>query len=152
MKKTFCALMLSMFCPVVFSQENILRNGTFDEGYAKWTGDRKIETMETNKVAVIEAGYIKKKFQQSFSTHGLDAFKISFRYLASSDYKGKGFEVQVFQEKANDGTHWTYKTVQIEKNGVWKEFNWKFDRFDQKGDYYLKIEVSPGKGKLLMTS
>jgi hypothetical protein len=146
-------LMVVTFSWIVYAEDNLIGNGDFSAGIGKWIGDRKIETIDGNQVAVIEAGSNTKKFQQSFNGRGLKAVEITLRYKASEDYKGKGFQLQIFREGA-DMDDWTFRNVTFDKlksgetKSDWKTLKWTFNKFKRDGYYSLKIEAQPGQGKL----
>jgi hypothetical protein len=141
---------------IAAEQENLLRNGNFNEGIAVWLGDRKIEEDDGNKVAVVlleESRDLGKKrsksFRQSIRRSGTKEVQTTFRYKASQDYKGQGFEVRLYVEgEGYDADHWRYFKVKPAKKGEWLKFKGNFNKFNKRGSYRFEIVVSPGEGKL----
>jgi hypothetical protein len=147
------AFILIALNPNAFAQKkNLLLNGGFEEGINRWLGERKIETIDGNKVAVVEAGDSRKDFHQAFTGRGLKSVDIKLRYKPAKDYKGSGFTIIVYAYVSNDyiSDEVTSFKIPISKNNdEWKDVKVKYDRFNKMiSQYTFKVEMAKGKGKI----
>jgi hypothetical protein len=149
MQKIIVFLILTLITDVRFqaiASENLLKNGDFDKGTSAW-GNFKTELIDSNNVCVVEASTVAKKLQQSFTAMGLKEVELTFKYKASPEYKGKGFQVQINKEQVG-WNQWYFRNVAIKDNAEWSTFKMKYDKFQSSGIYSIKIEIHPGAGKL----
>jgi hypothetical protein len=129
-------------------EASLIKNGDFEDGMRRWTGPVLIETIDGNKVAAITAGPSKKILRQGFNRGVTKSVTIKFRYMASEDFKGKKFTLQVDTDDVDTGTSSTWKEIPIKKKGQWKTESMDFDRFKKLGSPSLCIIVDSGKGKI----
>jgi hypothetical protein len=154
MKKTllsFSALLLIFFNLNVFAQKNLLLNGGFEEGINRWLGDRKVESMDGNKVAVIHAENSTNTIYQAFNGKGIQSVDVKLRYKTSSDFTGESFQIIIFGEVPTSNEDRTsHFTVSIPPNkDGWNEIKVRFDDFRKSvTQYSFKLEVPKSKGTI----
>lgn len=135
------------FVSAATDDENLISNGSFDEGVSKWGGQQKFIEEDGNKVGYINVLSFKQTMEQSFDTKGVKSVNVTLRYKASDDYKGKGFQVQIHKENVG-WTYWQFRDVKIDKKAKWHDFKMNFSGFKATGIYSLRIVIPPGSGKL----
>jgi hypothetical protein len=141
--KPFILLLLAFPC---FSQaENLAKDSTMDTSTG-WSGDRKFETVDDNRVLSLEAD--KKKtvmVYQDLKTRDLADLYISFRYQ-SKDYAGRGLQLR---GKRQDGSH-TFRTIDVKADGQWNEVKWRFSEIRGSNELRFSLEILEGEGIVLI--
>lgn len=138
------ALLLLIF-PMSLCAENLAKDSSMDTSTG-WSGDRKFEEIEKNRVLVLEAE--KKKIvvvHQDLKTRDIPDLYIKLRYR-SKDYKGRGLQ---FRGKRQNGSY-TYRLNQIIADGRWNELKWRFSELRGTNELRLSLELLEGEGTVLI--
>lgn len=130
----------------------LIKNGDFEKGGANWRGDRKVidEPGATgDKVNRVNAVELKKtqvkEFSQDLVTSNLKDIVITFRYKASEDYTGRGFQMKM--ERPNGSS--TFRNIPVpDGGGDWKTVKWPFSEIREDNRLKFIIEVREGEGTL----
>lgn len=141
--KTLVALILSL--PLCLFAENLAKDSTMDTSTG-WSGDRKFEEIEDNRVLVLEAE--KKKIvsvHQDIKTRDLSDLYVTLRYR-SDDYEGRGFQLR---GKRQNGSS-TYRTHTLIADGKWHEIKWRFSELRGSNELRLSLDLLEGEGTVLI--
>jgi hypothetical protein len=138
-------VLLILILPLGVYAENLAKDSTMDTTTG-WSGDRKFETVEDNRVLVLEAE--KKKtvvISQEIKTRDISDLYITLRYR-TKDYKGRGLQ---FRGKRQDGSS-TFRTHELKADGTWHELKWRFSEIRGTNELRFSIELLQGQGTVLI--
>ncbi len=129
--------------PSALHAQNLLINGDFELDKKGWKGDGKILVEDGKKIWAVECkNSVIEIFDQAFKLKDPDGLKVTFRYKASKDYEGKGFELWLQTE----GSLSWFTQFKLQNDGEWHEATWNFTEEIRNKKPIISFKVQPGKG------
>ncbi len=126
--------------------QSLLENGDFEADKKGWKGDGKILVEDSKKVWAVECkNNTVEIFDQTFKLKDPSGIKVTFRYKASKDYEGAGFELWLQTE----GNLSWFTQFKLQNDGEWHEATWNFAEEIRNKKPTLSFKVKPGKGTVL---
>lgn len=111
-------LFVAALAPVLcFAEENLVKDGGMDSSTG-WSGDRKFETVDENRVLVLESERNRSAdVSTEVNTRDLSDLVISFRYR-SADYDGSGLRLRCTRPNRSS----THRSIEIQADNQWHEY------------------------------
>ncbi|MBA2436246.1 MAG: hypothetical protein H0V54_14410 [Chthoniobacterales bacterium] len=138
-------LLIVVLIPTLGLAENLFRNSDMETG-AAWSGDRRIETVDENKVMVMEAKKSRTvSCHQDAATRGQKDLILKFRYR-TKDYHGRGLQLRGARQ--NDSS--TFRTINLKADDQWHDFEWPFSEIRGSSKIRFSFELLEGEGKVFL--
>ncbi|MCA1659462.1 MAG: hypothetical protein LC642_02815 [Verrucomicrobiaceae bacterium] len=136
-------LLFALLVPVIVFAENLFTNSSMDTT-GGWQGDRRFETIEDNKVAVLEAKKNRTvSFSQDVDTRNATDLVLKLRYK-TADYAGRGLQLR----GSRPGSGSTISTRQLKADDQWHDMTWAFSEVRKSNRVKFEIELLEGTGKV----
>ena len=145
MKLILYTAVLTCFCFVAFSGENLLKNGDFEKRRYRWSGDLKILSEDDNTICKVELEDDENlSFYQKIVLREPKDLILRFKIRKSADYKGSEEIGLRFGEE-----HSTMSTSRmIPDNNEWNEIEFKYTNFRDAKRIKIIFIVKKGTGTL----
>ena len=139
-------LLAAALAPVLcFAEENLVKDGKMDSSTG-WSGDRKFETVDENRVLVMAAERSRSaKVSTEVNTRNLTDLVISFRYR-SSGYDGRGLQLRCTRPDRSS----TFRSIEIETDDQWHEYTWRFSEVRDAKSIEFSLELFKGTGAVMI--
>ncbi|MEX2579762.1 MAG: hypothetical protein WD342_11950 [Verrucomicrobiales bacterium] len=142
MKRT---LLIVALAPTLCLAENLVKDGTMDTATV-WSGDRKFETIDDNRVLVLESKRNRNaKVATDVKTRDLHDLVITFRYK-SADFEGRGIQLLCTRPDSS----YVYQNVNVRADDKWHEHTWNFSEVRDARSLEFSIELLEGSGSVLI--
>lgn len=138
-------LFITILAPTLCLAENLVKDGSMDSP-AGWSGDRKFETVDDNRVLVMEAKSNRiMKVSTEVNTRNVKDLVVTFRYR-SSDYDGRGFQLR----GTRPGGGSTYRNLDVKADGEWHEYTWNFSEVRDSKSIDFSFSLLEGTGTVMI--
>ncbi|HRQ90909.1 MAG TPA: hypothetical protein PLA50_19120 [Bacteroidia bacterium] len=138
-------LFITLLAPACCLADNLVKDGSMDSP-AGWSGDRKFETVDDNRVMLLEAKKNRiMEVSTEVSTRNVKDLVVTFRYR-SSDYVGRGFQLR----GTRPGGGFTYNTFDLKVDGEWHERTWRFSEIRDSKSINFSFSLLEGTGTVMI--
>ncbi len=138
-------LLIALLIPTLCLAENLFRNSDMETG-SGWSGDRRFEKVDENRVMVMEARKGRTvTCYQDVATRDQKDLILKFRYR-TKDYSGRGLQLRGLRQ--NDSS--TFRNINLKADDQWHDFEWQFSEIRGSSKIRFSFELLEGEGKVFL--